>query len=41
MQIKNPQTINAEEIVERRESSYTVDGNVNGTATMENSMEFP
>ena len=35
------QIINAGEGVEKREPSYTVSGNVNGTATMENSMEVP
>ena len=39
--IKNLQTINAEEGVEKREPSCTVGGNVIGTATMENSMEVP
>ena len=37
---KNPQIINAEEGLEKRESSSTVGGNVNGTATMENSKRF-
>ena len=39
--IKNPQVINAGEDVQRRNTSYTVSGNVNGVATMENSMEVP
>ena len=38
---KNLQTINAGEGVEKKEPSYTVGGNVNCTATMENSMEVP
>ena len=33
--------INAGEDVQRRDPSYTVGGNVNGAATMENSMEAP
>ena len=37
---KNSQMINADEGVEKRESSSTVDGNINGTATMEDSMRF-
>ena len=45
MQIKatmsyHPHTINAEERVKRKEPSYTVAGNVNRTATMENNVEF-
>ena len=35
------QTINAVESVEKREPSCTVGGNVNDTATMDNSMEAP
>ena len=31
----------AGEIVERREPSYTIGENVNGKATMEDSMEIP
>ena len=38
---KNPQTINAREGVERRKPSYTVGGNLTGTASVKNSMEFP
>ena len=38
---KSLQTINAGEGVEKREHSCTVGGNVNDTATMENSMEVP
>ena len=37
--IKKPTTVNSPEAVERRESSYTVSGNVNRTPTMENIME--
>ena len=39
--IKNLQIINAGESLEKREPSYTVGGNVNCAATMENSMELP
>ena len=35
------QTINAGEGVEKREPSYTVGGNANYTATVENSVEIP
>ena len=38
---KNLQTVIVEEDVEKREPSYTVSGDVNGTATMENSMAVP
>ena len=38
---KNLQAINTGEGVEKREPSCTVRGNVNDTATMENSMEVP
>ena len=38
---KSLQTINAGEGVEKREHSCTLGGNVNGTVTMENSMEAP
>ena len=34
-------TINAAEGVEKRDSPYTVGGNVNGLSTRENSMEVP
>ena len=36
---KNLQTANSGEVAEKRESSYTVDGNLNGTTITENSME--
>ena len=39
--IKNLQTINAGEGVEKRECSCTVGRNVNYTATIEDSMEIP
>jgi len=39
--IKSLQTINAGDSVEKRESSCTVGGNVNDTATRENSMKVP
>ena len=39
--IKNLQTINAGEDVEKRECSCTVGGNVTDTATMEDGMEIP
>ena len=35
------QIINAGEGVEKREPSYTVGGNANSTATIENSVEIP
>ena len=38
---KSLQIKNAGEGVEKREPSYTIDGNVNCTATMVNSMEVP
>ena len=37
----SPQITNAGEGVEKRESSYTVGGNLNCTTTMENIMEIP
>ena len=39
--IKSLQTINAGEGAEKREPSYTVGGNANSTATIENSVEIP
>ena len=38
--IQSLQAINAGEGVEKREPSYTVGGNANSTATMENSVEI-
>ena len=38
---QNLQAINAGEGAEKREPSYTVGGNANSTATMENSVEIP
>ena len=38
---QNLQTMNAGEGMEKKKSSYTVNGNEIGTATMENSMEVP
>ena len=37
---KNPQTINSGEGVEKRRPSWTVDGNKDDTATVENSEEI-
>ena len=39
--IKSLQAINAEEVVEKREPSYTVGGKQTSIATMENSVEIP
>ena len=39
--LKNLQTINAGDSVEKREPSYTVGGNVNWCRTMEISVEVP
>ena len=41
MAAKSLQAINAGEVVEKREPSYTVGGNETSTATMENSVEIP
>ena len=38
--IKNLQTIDMREGVEKKEHSYTVGGNVTWTVTMENNVEF-
>ena len=35
------QTISAKEAMEKREPSYTVGGDVNGTTIIENSTKFP
>ena len=39
--VKNPQTINAREDVEKREHSCTVGRNVTDTTSMEDRMEIP
>ena len=39
--VKNPQTINAREDVEKREISGTVGRNVTDTTSMEDRMEIP